>query len=92
MVRYLGLPRNQIPTRILNNFCGEAYFESEKLFAISDSKGLVNGNRHVLFLLEHLEKTEQTECSTLQYAGKTIYLNSEQAALRRMTRCGFQKA
>ena len=56
MARYLGSPRNQIPAYILNNFRGWTHFESEKLFAISDSKGLVNGNRHVLFLLEHLEK------------------------------------
>ena len=56
MTKYLGMPRDQIPVKMLTEFRGWTYFKEGKLLAISDSKGLVNGNRHVLFLLEHLEK------------------------------------
>lgn len=52
---YLGVPKNMIPEDILANFQGYMEFKNGKLFSISDSKGLVNGNRHVAFLLEHLE-------------------------------------
>lgn len=55
MTGYLGAPKNQIPVNLLHNFHGETVFADEKLFIISDSKGLVDGNRHVRFLLEHLE-------------------------------------
>lgn len=54
MTGYLGAPKNQIPVNLLHNFHGETVFADEKLFIISDSKGLVDGNRHVCFLLEHL--------------------------------------
>ncbi len=55
MTKYLGVPKSQIPTKLLCNFCGGTIFSDGKLRAVSDSKGPVNGNRHVLFLLEHLE-------------------------------------
>ena len=55
MAKYLGASKNQIPVNLLHNFRGRTVFADGKLLAVSDSKGLVDGNRHVLFLLEHLE-------------------------------------
>ena len=55
MTKYLGASKNQIPVSLLHKFRGETFFADGKLLAVSDSKGLVGGNRHVHFLLEHLE-------------------------------------
>lgn len=55
MAKYLGTSKNQIPVNLLHNFRGGTIFADGKLLAVSDSKGLVDGNRHVQFLLEHLE-------------------------------------
>ena len=55
MAKYLGASKNQIPAKLLHNFRGGTYFVHGKLLAVSDSVGLVDGNRHVQFLLEKLE-------------------------------------
>ena len=55
MAKYLGASKKQIPANRLHNFRGGTIFSDGKLLAVSDSKGLVNGNRHVHLLLEHLE-------------------------------------
>ena len=55
MGKYLGVSKNQIPVNLLHDFRGGTVFADGKLLAVSDSKGLVDGNRHVQFLLEHLE-------------------------------------
>ncbi len=54
MTGYFGAPKNQIPVNLLHHFRGKTVFSDGKLWAVSDSKGLVDGNRHVCFLLEHL--------------------------------------
>lgn len=55
MTKYFGTPKNQIPIKLLHNFCGETIFANGKLFGVSDSNGLVDGNRHIQLLLKHLE-------------------------------------
>ena len=59
MTRYFGCKKEEIPEKIVRNFRGELFFHEERLFAVSDSKGLVDGNRHVTLLLEHLEQKLQ---------------------------------
>lgn len=55
MAKYLGQFQNQIPPKILQSFRGWTCFKDGKLLAISDSKGLVDGARHIYFLLDHLD-------------------------------------
>lgn len=52
---YLGVPQNLIPKDIIEKFQGYMEFKNQRLFLISASKGLVDGNRHVTFLLEHFK-------------------------------------
>ena len=52
---YLGVPKKLIPKDIIREFQGYMEFKNQKLFLISDSKGLVDGNRHVTLLLKCLE-------------------------------------
>lgn len=55
MANYLGTSKNQIPVDLLHNFRGGTFFADGKLVAVSDSKGPVDGNRHVQLLLERLK-------------------------------------
>ena len=56
MAKYLDLHIERIPPKVLDSFAGWTYFQKGKLTAISDSRGLVNGNRHVSLLLDSLRE------------------------------------
>ena len=46
--KYLGKNRAEIPDKEINSFWGELFFDDkDKLFATSDSRGLVEGTRHI---------------------------------------------
>lgn len=50
---YLGKNRNDIPQKIIDDFQGDLSFsDNGKLSIISDSKGLVDGKRHITFALD----------------------------------------
>lgn len=84
VAKYLGKQKEQIPANILKNFKGYTEFRNGKLFMISDSKGLVNGNRHVSFLLEHLKaKLQKLNGLHFQFVNITIYLNMVQVTFQR---------
>lgn len=50
--RFLGKHRRDIPKRILDSFRGSLKFDKERLFYVSDSAVLVNGDRHMRLALE----------------------------------------
>lgn len=50
---YLGKSRADIPAKTLESFCGYTMFDkSGKLFAAGDSKGLIDGDRHIRLAIE----------------------------------------
>ncbi len=54
---YLGKTCTEIPENQLESFLGEALFsEDGKLFGVSDSKGFVDGNRHIQLAIETAER------------------------------------
>lgn len=59
MTKYLGTPKKDIPPKILETFEGYMGFQNGKLYMLSDSIGLVDGNRHVKLLLDHLDQKLQ---------------------------------
>ena len=92
MAKYLGASKNQIPAKLLHNFRGGTYFVHGKLLAVSDSVGLVDGNRHVQFLLEKLEaKLKILNAAHFTNVSRIIYLNLELVLLQRTTYSNLRK-
>lgn len=59
MGSYLGRKIEEIPRKELEQFDGATVFVKGKLKAVSPTKGLIPGNTHVMYLLEHLKKKLQ---------------------------------
>ena len=74
VAKYLGFPKEQIPTKILDGFSGYTRFHHGKLLSVSEGKGMFNGNRHVVWLLEHLKTKLQKLNSPHFSACKHNYL------------------
>ena len=55
--RFLGKKRSEIPPHILQDFRGSLTFDKrDRLFAISDSKGLFDGDRHIRLALDRAKE------------------------------------
>lgn len=52
---YIGKHRDEIPEKVINNFCGSLSFKNEHLNSVSDSLGLVDGTRHIDFAIDKLK-------------------------------------
>jgi hypothetical protein len=70
---YLGKSASEIPARITTAFRGEMMFRYRKLFAPSDSRGPVNGTRHIRLALESLRKKHEK----LNSAGYSVFERNE---------------
>jgi hypothetical protein len=53
---YLGEKAENIPEKKIDQFKGGLYFYDEKLCAISDSNGLVDGKRHIYFAVSAAQR------------------------------------
>jgi len=70
---YLGKDRSEIPAKTIDSFKGEMFFENDRLFAGSDSKGLVSGTRHIQLALDEIEKKHEK----LNSPGYSIFRENE---------------
>lgn len=54
--QYLGKKEEEVPEEIRVQFRGDIIIEKGRIFSICDSKGLVDGTRHIKFAIESCEK------------------------------------
>ena len=74
---YLGKNRKEIPSQKISEFKGNLFFDdNDKLFAISDSKGLVDGCRHIHFAISSVENKLKrlNSCSFCRFNENDLYL------------------